>query len=116
VNSISDAVIALRKLLSFGAESAALSLGSGGLFFCAGADTPVLFAPAVPLRPRSTVGCGDSAIAGFAFGIASRYSPEDTIRLAAACGGANCLADSPGAARLNDIRDFQQQISVQTLD
>jgi 1-phosphofructokinase family hexose kinase len=116
VNSISDAVIALRKLLSFGAGSAALSLGSGGLFFCAGADTPVLFAPAVPLRPRSTVGCGDSAIAGFAFGIASRYSPEDTIRLAAACGGANCLADSPGAARLNDIRDFQQQISVQTLD
>jgi 1-phosphofructokinase len=116
VSSLSDAVSALRKLLSFGAESAALSLGSEGLLFCAGTDTPVLFAPVVPLQPRSTVGCGDSAMAGFVFGIASRCSPEDTIRLAAACGEANCLADSPVAARLNDIGDFQQQISVQTLD
>jgi 1-phosphofructokinase family hexose kinase len=116
VSSLSDAVSAIRKLLSFGAESAALSLGLEGLLFCAGPDTPVLFAPVLPLQPRSTVGCGDSAMAGFVFGIASRCSPQDTIRLAAACGGANCLADSPGAARLNDIRDFQQQISVQTLD
>ena len=116
VSSLSDAVRALRKLLSLGAESAALSLGSEGLLFCAGTDAPVLFAPVVSLRPRSTVGCGDSAMAGFVFGIASRCSPQDTLRLAAACGGANCLADSPGAARLNDIRDFQEQISVQTLD
>jgi 1-phosphofructokinase family hexose kinase len=116
VGSVSDGVRAVRKLLGLGAESAALSLGSDGLLFCAGAETPVLFASVVPLQPRSTVGCGDSAMAGFAFGMASGCSPQDTIRLAAACGGANCLADSPGAARLNDIREFQQQISVQTLD
>jgi 1-phosphofructokinase family hexose kinase len=116
VSSLADAVSGIRKLLSLGAESAALSLGSEGLLFCAGADAPVLFAPVVSLRARSTVGCGDSAMAGFVFGIASRCSPQDTIRFAAACGGANCLADSPGAASLNDIRDFQQQISVQTLD
>lgn len=116
VSSLSDAVSALPKLLRLGAESAALSLGSEGLLFCAGADAPVLFAPVVPLRPRSTVGCGDSAMAGFVFGIASRYSPQDTLRLAAACGQANCLADSPGAASLKDIRSFQQQITVQTLD
>jgi 1-phosphofructokinase family hexose kinase len=116
LSTLSDAVSAVRKLLSLGAESAALSLGSEGLLFCAGTGAPVLFAPVVPLRPRSTVGCGDSAMAGFAFGIASRYSPEDTLRLAAACGAANCVADSPGAARLENIRDFQQQICVQTLD
>jgi 1-phosphofructokinase family hexose kinase len=116
VNTLPDAVSALRKLLSFGAESAALSLGSEGLLFCAGMVAPVLFAPVVPLRPCSTVGCGDSAMAGFAFGIASQYSPEDTLRLAAACGAANCVADSPGAARLENIRDFQHQISVQKLD
>jgi 1-phosphofructokinase family hexose kinase len=116
VSSLSDAVSALHKLLSLGAQNAALSLGSEGLLFCAGSNAPVLFAPVVPLQPRSTVGCGDSAMAGFAFGIGSRYSPEDTLRLAAACGEANCSADSPGAAKLKTIRDFQQQISVQTLD
>jgi 1-phosphofructokinase family hexose kinase len=116
VGSLSDAVGALRKLLSMGAQSAALSLGSEGLLFCAGTGTPVLFAPVVPLQPRSTVGCGDSAMAGFVFGIASRFSPEDTVRLAAACSVANCSADSPGAARLKNIRDLQQKISVRTLD
>ena len=116
VSSLSDAVSAVHKLLRLGAESAALSLGSEGLLFCAGTNAPVLFAPVVPLQPRSTVGCGDSAMAGFVFGIVSQYSPQDTLRLAAACGQANCSADSPGAARLKTIRDFQQRISVQTLD
>ena len=116
VRLLPDAVSALRQLLSLGAQSAALSLGSEGLLFCAGTDTPVLFAPVVPLEPSSTVGCGDSAMAGFAFGIASRYSPQDTLKIAAACGQANCSADSPGAAKLKTIRNFQQQINVQTLD
>ena len=115
VSTVSEGAFALRKLLNLGAERAALSLGSEGLLYCAGVDAPVLFAPATPLRARSTVGCGDSALAGFVFGIASGYSPEETLRFAAACGAANCLADSPGAARLKDIQDFQQQISVQSL-
>lgn len=115
VRDLSDAVRALHRLLSLGAQSAALSLGSEGLLFCASADAPVHFAPVVPQQPRSTVGCGDSALAGFVFGIESGYSREDTLRLAAACGQANCSADSPGAARLESIRDFQKQISVQTI-
>lgn len=115
LGSLSDVIGALHTLLDLGAQSAALSLGSEGLLFSTGMDAPVLFAPVVPIQPRSTVGCGDSALAGFVFGIASGYSPHDTLRLAAACGQANCSADSPGAARLDDIRDLQKRISVQTL-
>jgi fructose-1-phosphate kinase PfkB-like protein len=115
IHSLSDAAIGLRSLLRLGAQSAALSLGSEGLLFCPSADAPFIYAPAVSVQPRSTVGCGDSALAGFAFGIASGYSPQDTLRLAAACGGANCSADSPGAAKIENIRQLQQQISVRTL-
>lgn len=114
VDSVSAGVAAIRKLLTLGACSAALSLGAEGLFFGPSLNEPVLFAPALPLQPRSTVGCGDSALAGFAFGLASRFLPSDTLRLAAACGAANCLADCPGAARLEDIQNFQRQVSVQT--
>ena len=115
VNSISSGAIAIRKLLNRAACSAALSLGEEGLLFCPGLNGPVLFAPSLPVQPRSTVGCGDSALAGFAFGFASRFSPSDTLRLAAACGAANCLAASPGAAQLGDIQNFQRQVSVQTI-
>jgi tagatose 6-phosphate kinase len=61
------------------------------------------------------VGCGDSALAGFAFAMSSAYSPQDTLRLAGACAAANCLADFPGAAKLEDIQSFREQITVQTL-
>jgi 1-phosphofructokinase family hexose kinase len=114
VDSRADATTAIQKLLDLGARSVALSMGSTGLFFCPAADAPVFFAPAVSVQVRSTVGCGDSALAGFALGLAASDSPQDTLRLAAACAAANCLADSPGAARLTDILDLQRRISVET--
>jgi 1-phosphofructokinase family hexose kinase len=114
VTSLSTGVRAIRGLLDWGAQSAAVSLGADGLLFCAGVDTPVLFAPVLPVKIRSTVGCGDSALAGFAKGMASNFSPEETLQLAAACAAANCLADSPGAARAEDIKSFQGQVVVQT--
>lgn len=114
VSSLSTAIGAVRELLARGAQSAALSLGATGLLFCPGADAPVFFAPAVPLQVRSTVGCGDSALAGFALGIASNFSPQETLKFAAACAAANCVADSPGAARAEDIKSFRQQVVVQT--
>jgi len=43
VSKVSDAVSVVRTLLSLGAESAALSLGSEGLLFCSGTSAPVLF-------------------------------------------------------------------------
>jgi len=116
ITSVPSGASAIRKLMKLGANSAALSLGAEGLLFCDGLDEPVLHAAGIPVKGRSTVGCGDSALAGFALGLASQLSAEETLQLAAACATANCLADSPGAARLEDIRQFQNQISVQRLD
>jgi 1-phosphofructokinase family hexose kinase len=115
VNSLSTGAAAVRRLLELGAQSAALSMGVDGLLFCGGLNAPVLHAAALPVKARSTVGCGDSAFAGFALGMASNLPPEERLRLAAACATANCLADSPGGARIEDIRNFQRQVSVQAV-
>jgi 1-phosphofructokinase family hexose kinase len=115
IASLSSASLALRKLLSLGARSAALSLGADGLLFCPADNAPIVFAPGLSLPVRSAVGCGDSALAGFARAFALKSSAEDAVRLAAACAAANCLADSPGAARFADIQRLQSQILVRTL-
>jgi 1-phosphofructokinase family hexose kinase len=115
IDSLCAAATAVSKLLSLGARRAALSLGAEGLLYCAAKNGPVLFAPSLALEVRSTVGCGDAALAGFAKAIAADSSPQETLRLAAACAAANCVAESPGAARSADIKDFQAQIRVQTL-
>jgi len=55
-------------------------------------------------------------MAGFAVGMATGLRAEETLRLAAACATANCLAESPGAARIEDIRKFQEQMSVRKVE
>jgi tagatose 6-phosphate kinase len=116
IDSQTAAVDAVRRLIRLGAKSAALSLGVEGLLFCPAENAPVLIAVPPPLRPRSAVGSGDSALAGITHAISSEASPENTLRLGAACAAANCLAESPGAARIEDIRRFQNEIRVQTLE
>jgi fructose-1-phosphate kinase PfkB-like protein len=40
---------------------------------------------------------------------------EQTLRRAAACGAANCLADSPGRIRLQDVRRIEKTVRVDVL-
>ncbi len=116
IDSVGAAVDAVRSLIRGGAHSAALSLGAEGLLLCPDENALVLFAAPPRLTPRSSVGCGDSALAGIAHAISSGATPEDTLRLGAACAAANCLADSPGAARLEDIRRFQSEVRLHTFE
>jgi len=105
---------ALSQFLSLGACSAAISLGADGMIYAPGKNAPAFFAPAVPRIPKSTVGCGDAALAGFAFALSAGSSPETALRTAAACAAANCLADSPGAIDKDVMNKFQSQIRVET--
>ena len=107
---------AVRELLARGSQSAALSLGADGLMYCGGADEAIYLAEAVPVKAASTVGCGDASVAGFALARATKKSVEDMLRLATACAAANCLADSPGAARREDIERFLRDVRVRRLD
>jgi tagatose 6-phosphate kinase len=116
INSRDAAANALSQFLSRGACSVALSLGSEGLLYSSGKSEPILFAPAVPVAAKSTVGCGDAALAGFAFATASGSPREGALCTAAACAAANCLADSPGAVRKEIIDKFQSQVRIESFN
>jgi 1-phosphofructokinase len=115
IDSLSSAIAGIKKLIGLGARSAAISMGSEGLLYCPGESSSILFAPGISLQPKSTVGCGDAAMAGFARAIASNSSPDEALRLAAACASANCLAASPGAAKLDDIQKALSHVQVQAI-
>jgi 1-phosphofructokinase family hexose kinase len=115
ITSASDATTAVRELTKLGAEAAALSLGAEGMVFCPDRAAPIRFASPPKVSVRSTVGCGDSAMAGFAYALGAGQAPEEALRLATACAAANCLADSPGAARMPEIRLLEGRIAAQTL-
>jgi tagatose 6-phosphate kinase len=65
------------------------------------------------LKAISTVGCGDATLAGFAYAMLQRLSSDDTVRLASACGAANCLAEFAGRISAEDVQTLIPQIEVE---
>lgn len=115
IADLPSAVAAIRRLLAVGAKSAAISLGERGLIWCPGNGQTVYFAPPVPVQVRSSVGSGDATVAAFAHAAAGGLAPEEALRLAAACGAANCLADSPGAMLAGDVYRLRKEIRVEKI-
>ncbi len=111
----SSAESALRNILSAGAKAGAISLGADGLIWRSRNEEKTLFAKVPQLAARSSVGSGDATLAGFAFGDQQELEPAEALRLAAACGAANCLAQGPGRARAEDIARLKKEIHVGTL-
>jgi 1-phosphofructokinase family hexose kinase len=115
IDGAASAASALRNLVREGPQSAAISLGSNGLVWLGAGSTEAFVAVPPKLEAASAVGSGDATIAGFAFAASQGLEPEDTLRLAVACGAANVLADLPGRVRLHDVERLRDQVQVQAL-
>lgn len=110
-----SAAAVLKTILRDTARSAAISLGANGLVWRSGKDSQTLYAQVPQLKARSAVGSGDATMAGFAFAAERGLSPADALRLAAACGAANCLADGPGRGRAEDVERLKDEIRIEVL-
>lgn len=60
----------------------------------------------------SEVGSGDSLVAGLVFARVKSYSVEDTARLAAACGAANCIREDLGMFYKKDVDRLFSQVEL----
>jgi 1-phosphofructokinase family hexose kinase len=115
IKDVSTAVAVTQEFFHAGAKSVAISLGTEGMIWQRSAgDDPFTSQPAI-VTGCSSVGCGDAALAGFAVAHARGLGDEETLRLATACGSANCLADAPGRIDGRDVLRFAQQIAVRRI-
>jgi 1-phosphofructokinase family hexose kinase len=105
----------VHDLLQMGARSAAISLGRDGLSWRPGRDPSGYFAAAPAVDAQSSVGCGDATLAAFAYASSANFDAEKTLRLAVACGSANCLAAAPGRLLESDVRRLESQVHVERL-
>jgi 1-phosphofructokinase family hexose kinase len=110
-----SAAQAARKLLDLGAKSAAVSLGHHGIVGVRRDDQLAIHAWTTPLRAKSTVGCGDAALAGLAFAFATDLSFEKSLMRAVACGASNCLAALPGRILAEDVSRLEQGVRIELL-
>ena len=110
-----SAVQAAQKLLELGANSAVVSLGARGLVGVRKHDQQPIHAWTTPLHTKSSVGCGDSALAGLAYAAAAELTFEQSLALAVACGAANCLAALPDRILGQNVSRIEQGVHIERL-
>ena len=115
IQDVRSAAAALPQLISAGAKSAAISLGQDGLVWQLQQSDRIYYAHPVRVAARSAVGSGDATVAGFAYAAEERLGPEESLKLAVACGAANCQADLPGQVSASEVQRLRQLVKIEVL-
>ena len=109
ISSINDVADAIRPLK--GAVTHILvSMGDEGLYYACKNDA-IAIPPTV--KAVSTVGAGDTTVAGFIDALASGKGIDDAVRFAAACGTASVLLEGTKAITRKMAEDMLDRIKLQ---
>ena len=104
----------LAGLREKGIPFVVLSLGGeGALMAC---EEGIFHGKPPRIRPRNTVGCGDSMVAGFAVGFARSLPVEETFRLALAVSAASALSLFTGHFEQADLDRLLPGVTLRRLD
>ena len=93
-----------------GIANAMISLGGDGAILAA--DGALYRAQVPAIHAVSTVGAGDSAIAGF---LGCGNTPEERLRHAVAYGSAACLREGTNPPLAKDIAEIFEQVSIEKI-
>ena len=105
-----DAIAAAADFHRAGIANVLLTLGSDGAVF---ACKEGLFCATVPaVEAKSTIGAGDSTIAGFIHGTMCRLNTQALLKRALAYGTAACLREGTLPPTQEDIRAIEPAITV----
>ena len=115
IDSPTAALESTHMFFEAGAKSVAISLGGDGMIWQRTRVSDPFIAEPSLLANCSPVGCGDAALAGFAAAHERGLSDEETLRLATACGSANCLAQAPGRVDAGDVSRLAGKIRVRRM-
>ena len=107
---------AAAQIVEAGAGGAAITLGREGLIWLERKNGPAWKAAPPRMNVISAVGSGDATLGGFVFAAAQGIAGEEALRLAAACGAANCVAPAPGRIELATVHALLPQIEIQQIN
>jgi 6-phosphofructokinase 2 len=104
---------AVKQFISRGIEIVVVSRGKDGLIISDGVETLKVTSP--PVEVSSTVGAGDSAIAGLLLKLSKGESLEEAARLAVAAGTATALTPGTELCHREDVEKLLPMVEVQVI-
>ncbi|MBM3118072.1 MAG: 1-phosphofructokinase [Chloroflexi bacterium] len=106
-------VRAAKTLVNQGIEVVAISRGKDGLIVATGENVLKAVPPQVEIH--STVGAGDSTVAGLVLKLSQGYGIKEACRWAAAAGTAATLTPGTELCRREDVEKLLPQVKVEQL-
>ncbi len=105
---------AARELIGQGrSEVVVLSLGARGAVVVSGEETARF--PAIPVKAKTTVGAGDSMLAGILVGLTRGLELREAVRFGMAAGAAALLGSGTQLCRRGDVERLYAQMSPRHL-
>ena len=104
---------AARRYIDMGVEVVAVSLGSDGAIILQGDDA--LFAPRLNIEVKSTVGAGDSMVAGLVAGFMAENDLEETFRMGMACATARCMTEGYHIVDKTVYRALMDMVTIERI-
>jgi fructose-1-phosphate kinase PfkB-like protein len=108
LRSIRDAAFLFLRL---GVEHAVVSMGAMGAMYVSGRET--LFAPALRVETKSTVGAGDAMIGGMLLGYQREGNMAKAFRYGIAAGAASVMTEGTQLIIPSDFEKLLAQVRVQ---
>ena len=99
-----------KNLLSMGADNVLITKGGDGAYFRSKDISYEIKVPKVDVV--STIGSGDSTLAGFAYGLSQNLPLSDTVSLALSFGTSNALHREVGRVEEREIEDIMKRIEI----
>ncbi len=112
VLSFEQAVSASKKLYDLGVKNAMVSLGSDGAVITDQTGIRRIIPPSVNVK--STIGAGDSLIAGFIYGYVNGLSFNETLKTAIAFGSGACTTEGTNPPDSKVIEEIKKQVKIIT--
>lgn len=113
INSVNDAVVIAKNLNDKGVENVIISLGRDGAVLANESGEYIATTP--DLSILSTIGAGDSMLAGFIDGTAKGLNIENVLKRAVAFGTAACLQEGTKPPKKQDVIDVEKQVTVRKI-
>ena len=110
IDSFEQAVSSAQELFYNGIENVMISLGEKGALLVCGEGTFTAIPPQIEIR--STIGAGDSSIAGFLSAAVNGLPASECIRTAVAYGTAACMTSGTKPPRSDDIEEILKLVTV----
>ena len=113
LETIADIREAARQYIDQGVEVVAVSLGADGAIILRGDEA--LYAPRLNVEVKSTVGAGDSMVAGLVAGFMAEKDLEETFRMGMACATARCMTEGYHIVDKTVYRAVMDMVKIERL-